>query len=173
MPGAQDTHARAYTTSNVRAAFSTCVYPTLQTQLVTFVAAAGEFLIPAQSTHAADPLTFLYLPATQATHTSPVCPVYPGAQAHRALPLCDTLFAWHARHADVPAILLYVPAGHAWQLVPEPVKPGLHWHAALPATDTVSPEQAAQTSLKKNVFAGQAAQLRLAEPEQLDAPAKE
>jgi len=118
----------------------------LHTQLVTFGAAAGECLIPAQSTHAADPLAFLYFPATHATHTSPVFPVYPGAQPHNALPLCDTLFAWQLRHADVPAIRLYVPAGHAWQLVPSPVKPGLHWHAALPATETVSPAQAAHVS---------------------------
>jgi hypothetical protein len=69
------------------------VYPTLQTQLVTFRAAAGEFLIAAQSVHAADPVAFLYFPATQATHTSPVFPVYPGPHAHSVLPLSDTLFA--------------------------------------------------------------------------------
>jgi hypothetical protein len=86
VPGAQATHARAYTTSNVRAAFSTCVNPTLHTQLVTFGAAAGDCLIPAQSTHAADPLAFLYFPATHATHTSPVLPVYPGAHPQSALP---------------------------------------------------------------------------------------
>jgi hypothetical protein len=69
------------------------VYPTLQTQLVTLGAAAGDCLMPAQSTHAADPVAFLYFPATQATHTSPVIPVYPGPHAHSALPLADTLFA--------------------------------------------------------------------------------
>jgi hypothetical protein len=62
-------------------------------QLVMFADAAGEFRRYAQSTHAADPVTLLYFPATQATHTSPVIPVYPGAQAHSALPLWDTLFA--------------------------------------------------------------------------------
>jgi hypothetical protein len=113
------------------------VYPTLQTQLVTFGAAAGEFLIAAQSTHAADPVTFLYFPATQATHTSPLFPVYPGPHAHSALPLWDKLFAWQLRHADVPAKRLYVPAGHAWHAPGVPVNPGLHWHAALPATETV------------------------------------
>ena len=137
LPTAHATHACAYTTSYVMAAFSTCVYPTLHTQLVTFGAAAPEFRFPAQSVHAAGPVTFLYLPATHATQTSPVFPVYPALQAHSALPLGDQLFAWHARHPDVPDMRLYVPAGHAWQLLGPPVKPALHSHAPLPAADTV------------------------------------
>ena len=149
------------------------MYPTLHTQLVTFGAAAGEFLIAAQSTHAADPVTFLYFPATQATHTSPLFPVYPGPHAHSALPLWDKLFAWQLRHADVPAKRLYVPAGHAWHAPGVPVKPGLHWHAALPATETVLLGHAAHVLLAKYVFARQAEQLRVAVLEQFDAPAKE
>ena len=145
LPTAHATHACAYTTSYVMAVFSTCVYPTLHTQLVTLTAAAGEFLMAAQSVHATGPVTFLYLPATQATHTSPVFPVYPGPHAHSALPLCDTLFAWQLRHGDVPAMRLYVPAGHAWQLLGPPVKPALHWHAPLPATDVVLPVHARHT----------------------------
>ena len=149
------------------------MYPTLHTQPVTFGAAAGEFLIAAQSTHAAGPVAFLYFPATHATQTSPVFPVYPGPHAHSALPLCDTLFAWHARHADVPAIRLYVPAGHAWHAPGVPVKPGLHWQAALPATETVLLGHAAHVVLAKYVFARQAEQLRVAVLEQFDAPANE
>jgi hypothetical protein len=68
---------------------------------------------------------------------------------------------------------LYVPAGHAWQLVPSPVKPGLHWHAALPATDTVSAPHAAHIVPAKYVFAGHAEQLTLDIFKQLDAPANE
>jgi hypothetical protein len=93
VPAAHATHSRSYTASYVHAAFSSCVYAASQRQLVMFGAAAGEFRRPAQSMHAADPITLLYFPATQATQTSPVIPVYPGPQAHSALPLCDTLFA--------------------------------------------------------------------------------
>ena len=93
VPGAQATHACAYTASYVSDAFSTWVYPTLHMQLVMFGAAAGDCLMPAHVLHAADPVTLLYFPATHATHTSPVFPVYPAAHAHSALPLADTLFA--------------------------------------------------------------------------------
>ena len=143
VPAAHATQSRAYTASYVSDAFSTCVYLSSQMQLVMFGAAAGEFRRPAHVPHAADPGAPLYCPARQATHTSPVIPVYPGAHAHSALPLADTLFAWQLRHAAVPAARLYVPAGHAWQLVPAPVNPGLHWHAALPAADTASAAHAA------------------------------
>jgi hypothetical protein len=114
-------------------------------QLVMFAEATGEFRLYAHETHAADPVTLLYFPATHATHTSPVFPVYPAAHAHSALPLWDPLFAWQLRHADVPGARLYVPAGHAWQLVPAPVNPALHWHAALPATAVVFPAHAVHT----------------------------
>ena len=110
-----------------------------------FGAAAGECRRSAHVAHAAGPVAFLNFPATHATQTSPVLPVYPAAHAHSALPLADTLFAWQLRHADDPDIRLYVPAGHAWQLVPAPVKPGRHSHAALPATDTVFAAHAAHT----------------------------
>ena len=115
-------------------------------QLVMFGAAAGEFRRVAQSLHVADPGTPLYFPATHATQTSPVVAVYPGLHAHSALPLADTLFGWQLLQADVPAMRLYVPAGHAWQLAAAPVKPALHWHASLPATDTVLPVHAAHVS---------------------------
>ena len=108
-----------------------------------FGAAAGECLRPAHVAHAAGPVAFLYCPATHATQTSPVFAVYPGLHAHSALAPSDQLFAWQLRHADDPDIRLYVPAGHAWQLVPAPVNPGLHWHAALPAADTASAAHAA------------------------------
>jgi hypothetical protein len=120
----QATHACAYTTSNVSAAFSTCVYDMSQMHCVTFVAAATEFLLCAQATHAADPVTFLYVPATHATHTSPVFAVYPALQRQSALAASDMLFAGHTRHADVPAMRLYVPAGHGWHASGLPVNPG-------------------------------------------------
>ena len=145
LPTSHATHACAYTTSYVMAAFSTCVYPTLHTQLVTFGAAAPEFRFPAQSVHAAGPVTFLYLPATHATQTSPVFPVYPALQAHSALLLSDQLFAWQLLQADDPAMRLYVPAGHGWQLLGPPVNPALHWHASLPATEVVLPVHAEHT----------------------------
>ena len=155
LPAAHSTHARAYTASYVPVASSTCVYPALQTQLVMFGAAAGDCLPPAHVTHAAGPVTFLYLPATQATQTSPVFPVYPAAQEHSALPLADTLFAWQLRHADDPDIRLYVPAGHAVQLVPTPVKPALHSHAAFPPAETVLPVHTVQTPSANAAHAAQ------------------
>ena len=93
---------------------------------VTFVAAATEFLRGAHATHAADPVAFLYVPGTHATQTSPVFAVYPALQRHSAFALSDMLFAWQFRHADVPAMRLYVPAGHAWHAPGLPVNPG--WH---------------------------------------------
>jgi hypothetical protein len=88
----QATHACAYTTSNVSAAFSSCVYPALHTQAVTFSDAATEVRFTAHDAHAAEPVAFLNVPATHATHTSPVFPVYPGLQPQRALPISDVLF---------------------------------------------------------------------------------
>ena len=137
LPTSHATHARAYTTSYGSAAFSTCVYPTLHTQAVTFVDAGIEFLLPAQDVHSADPVVFLYFPATQATHTSPVFAVYPGSHEHSTLAASDLLFGWQLLQADVPAMRLYVPAGQAWHAPAVPVKPASHWHARLPGTDTV------------------------------------
>ena len=104
---------------------------------VTFVAAATEFLRWAQATHADEPVTFLYVPATHATQTSPSFAVYPALQRQSALPASDMLFAWQLLHGDVPAMRLYVPAGHAWHASGVPVNPDRHWHARLPGTDTV------------------------------------
>jgi hypothetical protein len=56
-----------------------------QIQFVTFVAATTEFLRCAQATHAEEPVTFLYFPATHATQTSPVFAVYPALQRQSAL----------------------------------------------------------------------------------------
>ena len=137
LPTSQATQACAYTTSNGSAAFSTWVYEISQMHCVTFVAAAMEFLRGAHATHAAEPVTFLYVPGTHATQTSPLFAVYPALQRHSALALSDMLFAWQFRHADVPAMRLYVPAGHAWHAPGLPVNPGRHWHARLPGTDTV------------------------------------
>jgi hypothetical protein len=80
LPISQGTHARAYTTSNVSAVFSTCVCPALHTHCDTFVDAATELRFDAHDTHAADPVTFLYVPATHATQTSPSFAVYPVLQ---------------------------------------------------------------------------------------------
>jgi hypothetical protein len=137
LPISHATHACAYTRSYESAAFSTCVYEISHMQLVTFVAAATEFLLCAHATHAADPVTFLYLPTTHATQTSPVLAVYPGLQRHSALAASDMLFAWQLLQPDVPAMRLYVPAGHAWHASGLPVNPALHWHPRLPGTDTV------------------------------------
>jgi hypothetical protein len=84
-----------------------------QIHCVTFVAATTEFLRCAQATHAEEPVTFLYFPATHATHTSPSFAVYPALQRQSALASSEMLFAWQLRHGDVPAMRLYVPAGHA------------------------------------------------------------
>jgi hypothetical protein len=93
---------------------------------VTFVAAATAFLRWAQATHAEEPVTFLYFPATHATQTSPVLAVYPALHRQSTLAFSDTLFAWQLLHGDVPAMRLYVPAGHAWQPLDVFVNPALH-----------------------------------------------
>ena len=142
LPMSHAAHARAYTTSYVSASSSTCVYPMLHTHAVTFVDAAMEFRLPAQDMHSADPVVFLYLPATHATHTSPVFAVYPMLHEHSTLAASDLLFAWQLLHADVPAMRLYVPAGHAWQAPGVPVNPALHWHTKLAVPEVLSLGQA-------------------------------
>ena len=165
LPTSQATHACAYTTSNVSAAFSTCVYDMSQMHCVTFVAATTEFLRWAQATHAAGPVTFLYFPATHATHTSPSFAVYPVLQRHSALASSDPVFAGQLLQADAPRMRLYVPAGHAWQPLPSasavPVKPALHWHARLPLAELVLPGHATHVPFAWYVLPGQAEQVRL------------
>jgi hypothetical protein len=65
----------------------------LHTHAVTFVDAAIEFRLPVHDVHSADPVVFLYFPATHATHTSPVFAVYPGLQEQSTLSASDLLFA--------------------------------------------------------------------------------
>jgi hypothetical protein len=113
LPISQATQACAYTSSCDSDAFSTCVYDMSQIHCVTFVAATTEFLRCAQATHAEEPVTFLYFPATHATQTSPSFAVYPALQRQSALASSEMLFAWQLRHGDVPAMRLYVPGGHA------------------------------------------------------------
>jgi len=165
LPASQPTQARAYTTSNVSAAFWTCVYPALHTHCDTFVDAATEVRFVAHDTHAADPVTFLNLPDTQATHTSPSFAVYPALHVHNVLAASDLVFAGQLRHADAPRMRLYVPAGHAWHPLPDesatPVKPALHWHATLPAAELVLPGHATHVPFALYVLPGQAEQVRL------------
>jgi hypothetical protein len=165
LPASQPTHARAYTTSNVSAAFSTCVYPALHTHCDTFVDAATEVRFTAHDAHAADPVAFLNLPGTQATHTSPSFAVYPALHEHSALPASDLVFAGQLRQADAPRMRLYAPAGHAWHPLPAasatPVKPALHWHATLPAAELVLPGHATHVPFAWYVPAAQAEQVRL------------
>jgi hypothetical protein len=165
LPISQGTHARVYTTSNVSASFSTCVCPALHTHCDTFVDAATELRFAAHDTHAADPVVFLNLPTTHATHTSPVLPVYPVLQRHSALASSDPVFAGQLLQADAPRMRLYVPAGHAWQPLPSasaiPVKPALHWHATLPLAELVLPGHATHVPFAWYVLPGQAEQVRL------------
>jgi hypothetical protein len=80
-----------------------------------------EYVPAAQSTHAALPVTFLYLPATQATHGPPSGPVEPGLHATEThaltleLPLGEVVPAGHVRQV---VILLYTTT-----TIPEPPLP--------------------------------------------------
>ena len=125
----------------------------------------SEVRFAAHDAHAADPVTFLYVPGTHATHTSPSFAVYPALHEHSALPASDLAFAGQLRQADVPRMRLYVPAGHAWQPLPDesatPVKPALHWHAILPFAALVLPGHATHVPFAWYVLPGQAEQVRL------------
>jgi hypothetical protein len=89
------------------------VYPARQVQLELFaaenvlfghavqlVATADDDVFTPQAVHVALPVTFLYVPATQAVHTVPSVPVYPARQVQIEL------------FADEPVVF-----GHAVQLV--------------------------------------------------------
>jgi hypothetical protein len=113
-----------------------------------------------QLVHAADPLTFLYCPATQAVHVPPFAPVNPALQVQAALAELETgafEFKGHAEHVDkalapaaaekvavpqsvhkaLPAIVLYFPGTHAVQTPPSgPVNPALHKQAAIAVLET-------------------------------------
>jgi hypothetical protein len=118
-------------------------------QLLSIFPVAAENLPAAQSLHTALPGTGLNLPAAQAAHVSDVVeivPVYPALHVHevtKVLPTADNVFAAHDTqvaalvaltdaeyvvvthdvHVSVPAVFLYVPAGHPKQFTP--LEPGL------------------------------------------------
>ena len=98
----------------------------------------NEYVPPAQSKQAPDPLTSLYLPATHAEHVPPFAPVYPTLHEHEALTeleigafefkgqdkhvdkaLAPTVAEYDATpqsvQATLPAFVLYLPATHAEQ----------------------------------------------------------
>ena len=116
--------------------------------------------VPAeQSEHTAEPLTVLYLPATQAVHVPPFAPVYPILQAHAApaeLELGAFVFAGQATQVEdalapavpeyvaspqsvqaaLPVIALYFPAAHAEQAPASgPEYPTLQVHDVLAAAE--------------------------------------
>jgi hypothetical protein len=61
---------------------------------------ASEYVLAAQSAHAAAPVSILYFPATQAVHGPPLGPVCPRAQRQAETAVCPvadvTEFAGHA-----------------------------------------------------------------------------
>ena len=122
--------------------------------------AVTEYVPEEQSEQAAEPLTALYLPATQAVHGPPFAPVYPTLQAHAAtseLELGAFALAGQATqvedalaptvteyvvipqpvHAALPLLVLYLPATHPEHTPPSgPVNPALHTQAAIAELDT-------------------------------------
>ena len=129
------------------------------------VAPVVDRYVPAeQSEQAAEPLTVLNFPATQAVHGPPFAPVYPTLQAHAAtseLELGAFVVAGQATqvddalaptvteyvvipqsvHAALPLLVLYLPATHAEHTPPSgPVNPALHIQAAIEELDTAELE---------------------------------
>jgi hypothetical protein len=128
---------------------------------------AGQFV------HAADPLTFLYFPATQAVHVPPFAPANAALQVQAPLPELETgafEFRGHVKqvdeavaptaaeyvdgpqsvHAALPALVLYFPATHNAHAPGSPVLPAgqSNVHAAkavLPAGDTPPAPHEVQT----------------------------
>lgn len=103
------------------------------------------------------PGTDLYVPVTHAVHGPPSLPVNPAEHRHSVPPEEESEFAGHgsqavaevapsallnvpashARHADFPMMLLYVPAAHNVHGPPKaPVAPAVHQHSGLPVEDT-------------------------------------
>jgi len=75
-----------------------------------------EYVFTAQSVQLLFPVTSLYCPATQRTHTLPF-PVAPALHRHSTLGTSASAYAVHARHAVAPTPAMYVPAAHDVQLV--------------------------------------------------------
>jgi len=75
-----------------------------------------EYVFTAQSVQLLFPVTSLYCPATQRTHTLPF-PVAPALHLHSTLGTSASAYAAHKRHAVAPTSAMYVPAAHDVQLV--------------------------------------------------------
>jgi len=83
-----------------------------------------EYVSGPQSTQLLFPLTSLYFPATQRTHTLPF-PLAPALHRHSTLGTSASAYAAHERHVVAPTPGMYVPAGqptHALALL-APVTP--------------------------------------------------
>jgi len=69
--------------------------------------------------HAADPVFSLYVPARHAVHKLPSTPVYPWLQRHcvmSELASAENELTLHREQMVLAAMLLYVSAGHGWQV---------------------------------------------------------
>lgn len=121
-----------------------------------------------QSEHTAEPLTVLYLPATQAVHVPPFAPVYPILQAHAALAelelgalalagqatqvedalapaVPEYVASPQSVHASLPVVALYLPATHTEHTPPfGPEYPTLQAHDVLDAAELELAGQATQ-----------------------------
>ena len=80
------------------------------------IAAAAVLYLPREhSVQAADPFSFLYVPAVHAVHATPSEPVYPFMQVQLymlTLPCPDDACAGQALHGADPSTALYVPSAH-------------------------------------------------------------
>ena len=130
-----------------------------------------------QLVHAADPLTFLYCPATQAVHVPPFAPVNAALQVQAALAELETgafEFKGHVKQVDealaptaaeydavpqsvqvaLPVTILYLPATHAEHVPPfAPVNPALQVQAALAELETGAFEFKGQVKQVDDVLA--------------------
>ena len=80
------------------------------------IAAAAVLYLPREhSVQAADPFSFLYVPAVHAVHATPSEPVYPFMHVQLymlTLPCPDDACAGQALHGADPSTALYVPSAH-------------------------------------------------------------
>ena len=102
------------------------VYPALHSQSVTLSLPAVDVESDdGQSKQSAGPTISLYLPATHAVHSPPSGPVYPAMHSQSvtlSLPAADVASDdGQSKHSALPAVSLYLPAGHA-----------VHWSPSLP-----------------------------------------
>ena len=96
--------------------------------------------------HPALPAVSLYLPAGHAVHSPPSGPVYPAMHSQSvtlSLPAADVASDdGQAKHSALPAVSLYLPAGHAVHSPPSgPVYPASHLQSvtlSLPAALVVA-----------------------------------